>query len=156
MDKDLFEKKLSEVADWALPKLSVTDIKAAQRSRKRPGRPPAEEQYQEEHEQEFLALFNGVNPTMAPEIKKIKIQEQTCSDCGKFCEKGRKTEIKFHKAAPGHIAHRRTRCVTCGYYQNPETGQFDIKQGPACQWFLNWAKREFSARNKVVKTETDK
>jgi hypothetical protein len=156
MDKDLYKEKLSQVAEWQIPKLTDTDMKLAQKALRGRGRPTKEEQYQDEHQEIFLDLFNGINPTMAPELTRVKIQNTTCEDCGKTCEKGCRKEIKFYKATPGHVAHRRVHCKNCGFYQNPETGVFDIKQGPACQIFLNWAKHQFSVRNKLTKTPSDK
>jgi hypothetical protein len=38
--------------------------------------------------------------------------------------------------------------LTCNKYKDPNTGKYTLAQGPACQVFLNWAKAEFTARNK--------
>jgi hypothetical protein len=63
MDKELFKQKLSEVADWHIPKLNETDIKESKRKGRGRGRPSVEDLYQQEHQEVFLDLFNGINPT---------------------------------------------------------------------------------------------
>ena len=101
-------------------------------------------------------MFNGINPTHTLEVTKVKIAACACDDCGKICGNGCRKEIKFYPATRGHIAHRRERCVTCGFYRHPETGLFELPQGPACQIFLNWAKKQFLLKNKLSKQDTDK
>lgn len=155
MDKELFKQKLSEVAEWSLPKLSVSDIKeAGQRSRGR-GRPTKESLYQDAHEVEFLDLFEGHNPTMAPELVKVKPQPANCQDCGQECTEAPRREIKKY-AQPHHKTHWRERCLACKRYRHPETGLFDVPAGPACQIFLNWAKRQYSLEKKQAKKASDK
>lgn len=153
MDKELFKQRLSEVAEWQLPKLSPSDIKeAGQRNRGR-GRPSKESLYQQEHEEVFLDLFEGVNPTMPPELVKVRDQPTTCKDCGQICTQPPRREIKLYRNLPKHVDHWRTRCVECKRYQHPDTKEFSIQPGPACQVFLNWAKAQYSARTKKIKQE---
>ena len=154
MTKDEIRQKLAEVAEFKMPKLTKSDIKVSKQRSRGKGRPSNEELYQEEHEEVFLDMFEGINPTHSPELVKVHIQPVDCEDCGRHCENGRQTEIKFYKKAVGHIAHRRDRCVTCNKYRDPNTGEYTLPQGPACQVYLNWAKAQFNARNKSVKTET--
>jgi len=156
MDPELFKQKLSEVAEWELPKLSAADIKISQQKKRGKGRKTNEEKYQEEHEEVFLDLYQGINPTMVPELTKLKIKETLCPDCGDICPEGRRQEIKFYKATPGHIAHSRTRCLECKMYKHPDTGQFNIKQGPAAQTFLMWARARFNKIKKYGSDSTDK
>jgi hypothetical protein len=156
MDKELFKQRLSEVAEFRMPKLSPSDIKeAGQRARGR-GRPTKEERYQEEHQEVFLDLFEGINPTQQPELVKVMIKPKDCDDCGQHLTVSREMQIKFYRGVPGHISHRRDRCVTCNRYRDPHTGLFTLPQGPACQVYLNWAKAEFSARNKQAKKDLAK
>jgi hypothetical protein len=156
MDKELFKQRLSEVAEFRMPKLSPSDIKeAGQRARGR-GRPTKESLYQDLHEVEFLDLFQGHNPTMVAELVKVNIKPHDCEDCGQHLTVSREMQIKFYRAMPGHISHRRDRCVTCNRYRDPNTGEFTLPQGPACQVYLNWAKAEFSARNKQAKKDLAK
>lgn len=153
--KDELKQKLLEVAEWEMPKLSKTDAKEA-KSRAR-GRRSAEEKYQEEHEEVFLDMFQGINPTHKPVMVKMLIKPQDCEDCGKHLTESREMHIKFYKETPaGHIAHWRKHCKVCNKYLDPNTGEYTLSQGPACQVYLNWAKAQFSARNKAAKKNLDK
>jgi hypothetical protein len=153
MTKDELFQKLSEVAEFRMPKLTASDIKISKQKARGKGRPSKEELYQDEHEEVFLDMFQGINPTMNPELVKVNVQPVDCEDCGRHCENGRQQEIKFYKKTVGHIAHRRTRCLTCNKYRDPNTGEYTLPQGPACQVYLNWAKAEFNARNKLAKAQ---
>jgi hypothetical protein len=156
LTKEQLHLKLSEVAEFRMPKLTPSEIKISKQKARGKGRPSLEEQYQDEHEEVFLDLFQGINPTHTPELVKVHIKAIDCEDCGAHCPIGRQTEIKFYKAVPNHIAHRRDRCLTCNKYRDPNTGEYTLSQGPACQVFLNWAKAEFNARNKLAKKQSDK
>jgi hypothetical protein len=156
MTKDELEQKLAAVAEFCLPKLSETSIKASKQRTRGKGRPSSEDLYQDEHEQVFLDLFQGVNPTMPAELVKLKILAKDCEDCGQHLTVSREMEIKFYRAAVNHVAHRRERCKNCNRYRDPNTGLFTLPQGPACQVFLNWAKAEFNARKKQAKKSLDK
>ncbi len=148
MTKDELMQKLLEVAEFRMPKLNASDIKQSKQRAKGRGRPSTEDQYQDEHEQVFLDLFQGINPTHAPELVKVHIKPIDCEDCGRHCETGRKMEIKFYQEVPNHVAHRRTRCLECNRYRDPYTGEYTLPQGRAFQVYLNWAKAEFTARKK--------
>jgi len=156
LTKEQLHLKLSEVAEFRMPKLSPSEIKISKQKARGKGRPTKEYLYQEEHEQVFLDLFEGINPTHTPELVKVKIQAIDCEDCGAHCPNGRRTEIKFYKAVPNHVAHRRDRCLTCNKYKDPNTGEYTLSQGPACQVYLNWAKGQYTARNKLAKKQSDK
>lgn len=125
MDNELFKQKLSEVAEWRIPKLSKSEIKAATKRRGR-GRPTGEEQYQEEHEQAFIELFDGVNPTHHLEITEIKHQPRPCEDCGKMVE-GRKKDIKIYRY--GTVVGRKEHCLNCDLHKDPYTGEFKYASG---------------------------
>lgn len=155
MDKELFKQKLSEVADWHIPDIKL-DSNEKQRLERKRGRISNEERYQEEHEQEFAILFEGKNPTSPLELIGLKEEKTICNDCGRECSKSRRKEIKYHKQVRHHIDHVRIKCVECNMYKHPETGVFDVPVGPACQLFLNWAKKQYSLRNKLAKKENDK
>lgn len=156
MDKKIFEQIISQVAVLEIPKLTPTDVREAKKSARGRGRPTSEELYQNEHEQVFKEIFEGVNPTHTPELKQIKIKAVDCADCGKHCANGRREEIKYYYETPGHIAHRRQRCLECNRYRDPDDGTYTLAQGPACQRYLNWAKKEFVARKKLNKETTGK
>lgn len=125
MDDEEFRQKLSEVAEWHIPKLTITDIRIAEQKKRGKGRPSNEELYQDEHEEIFLDLFNGINPTHGPEVTQIKRAAVTCEDCGNHCPNGRETEARLHKKN-GKTAWRQ-KCVTCSCFQNPFTGEFNLK-----------------------------
>jgi hypothetical protein len=148
MTKDELKQKLSEVAEWRQPRISISDVKRGEQKARGKGRPSREEMYQEEHEEVFADLFKGINPTHPPELVKVYIKPVDCEDCGQHCPNGRQTEIKFYKAVPKHIAHRRDRCLVCNKYKDPNTGEYTLSQGPACQTFLNWAKSQYTLKNK--------
>lgn len=124
MDDELFKQKLSEVADWRLPD---TPRETSLNAKKRRGRKSAEEKYQEAHEETFLEMFEGVNPTYAPMLVKVKVQAVTCEDCGDHCANGRQVELKYY--ATKDKPHWRRKCVTCKHWENPVTKQFDIDNG---------------------------
>lgn len=154
MTKDEIKRKLAEVGEWRMPKVAATDLKEGQRRAR--GRPRAEDRYQEEHEEVFLDLFNGINPTMSPELVKLNIKPKDCEDCGLHLTVSREMEIKFYKAVSNHVAHWRYRCKTCNKYRDPNTGEYTLPQGPACQVFLNWAKAEYNARKKLDTKDSNK
>jgi hypothetical protein len=131
MTNDEFKKRLSEVAEWEIPKINDTNIKLA----KRRGRPSKEDEYQNGHEQEFMAIFEGVNPTATPILTKVKIQPCTCEDCGDHCPNGRHKEKKVYEA--GRHRHWRERCITCGMSQNPVTKKFDLTVAQASSAWAN-------------------
>jgi len=157
MTKEELFQKLNEVAEWRMPKLSPSEIKISKQKTRGKGRPSLEEKYQEEHEEVFLDLFQGINPTMAPELVKLNIKPKDCEDCGVHLTESRHMNIKFYKETPtGHIAHWRRHCKNCNKYQDPYTKEYTLPQGPACQVYLNWAKSQFTLRNKLAKKDCDK
>lgn len=156
MDKQLFEQLLSQVADWEVPKLKDWEIEEAKKSARGKHKKTEEELYQIEHEEIFKEIFGGVNPTHTPELKTVKVKAVDCPDCGKHCPNGRKEEIKYYHETPGHIAHRRQRCLECNKYRDPDDGTYTLPQGPACHKYLNWAKREFVIRKKLNKETSGK
>jgi hypothetical protein len=127
MNDEEFKQKLSEVAEWEIPKLTPTDIREAKKSARGKHKRTEEELYQIEHEELFLEIFNGINPTMQPQIIKVKCQACTCEDCGMHCENGRQKEKKLCET--NRTRHWREKCVTCGKSKNPYTGKFDLDSG---------------------------
>lgn len=153
MDSKLFNQLLETVAETEIPKITGSGEIKPLRGR---GRPTVEEQYQQEHEQVFLEMFDGKNPTIQPVVTKLKIKSLDCPDCGKHCENGRQLDIKYYTNQPRHVNHQRVRCLNCNLYRHPETKKFTVPQGPASAVFLAWAKHEYSVRNREAKKETDK
>jgi hypothetical protein len=140
MDDAEFKQKLSEVAEWRVPKLKEWQVEQAKQKARGKGRPSNEDLYQEEHNKIFLEIFNGVNPTYAPEITKLKIQAVTCGDCGEICEQGRRIEIKFCAAGRNEMPYRKERCVECNLYRDPNTGKFSVSVARATHVFAQHAK----------------
>jgi hypothetical protein len=135
MKDEEFKQRLSQVAQWKIPE---TPRETSLNAKKKRGRKSAEEVYQEEHENVFLEIYNGVNPTFPPLLTKVKIQGCMCEDCGRFCENGRKTEVtKYYSNRP----HWRERCVTCGMNQNPNTGAWDLNNKDASAHWANWLRK---------------
>lgn len=158
MKDEEFKAKLSEVAVWKLPESPQEDTK---NQRKKRGRKTAEELYQEAHEQVFLDLFNGVNPSAPPMLLKLK-NACDCTDCGQHCPEGRDMTIKRHTS--NGIGHWRERCNTCGFSKNPYTGRFDIDGTEASiKWnsFLKDTKGAYKTeanlkRNEIITKYPDK
>lgn len=129
MDDTEYRKKLSEVAEWTLPKLSATDTKESLKKRRGRGRPTDEQRYQDAHEEIFLEVHNGINPSHAPVLLKTKNTACTCEDCGDICPEGRKKEKKLYETSGKR--NWRERCVTCNRNKNPFTGKFDLTPSEA-------------------------
>jgi hypothetical protein len=120
MDEQLFRKKLSEVATWQIPEVNET----AGELKKRRGKQSNEERYQQNHEQEFLELFSGKNPTYPLQLDAIKKTAEQCGDCGAECPDGRKKDFKYCQGKKKSIW--REKCLNCSKYKNPYTGQFNM------------------------------
>jgi hypothetical protein len=134
MNDQEYKEKLAQVAEWTLPKITGT----GNPKKIKKGRKTLEEQYQEAHEQEFIDLFDGKNPTVQPVITNVKVQGCMCDDCGRFCEQGRKTEITRYSS---NRPHWRERCVTCGMNKNPYTGAWDLTNKDASAHWANWLRK---------------
>lgn len=149
MDDKEFKQRLSEVAEWKIPD---TSREISPGLKKKRGRKSEEDKYQEEHQEVFLEIFNGVNPTYAPVITKLKCQPVCCDDCGKICSEGRKVEAK-HYVTNGK-PHWRKHCVTCEHFQNPYTGDFDINNGTenSITWtgYLKTPRAKYKPKAKVI------
>ena len=121
MNQDEFKQKLSQVAEWEIPNVTCGGNTAP----KKRGRKSAEELYQQAHEAEFNDLHNGKNPTVSIALTKVKVASCVCEDCGRYCENGRRKEISQYQT---NRPHWRSKCITCGLNENPETGAFDLNQ----------------------------
>jgi hypothetical protein len=152
MDDELFKQKLSEVADWRIPQtLTSTATGEAKRGR---GRPSKEQLYQAQHEETFLDEFGGVNPTFPPQLLKVKCSAETCGDCGKVCEQGRRKENKLYDG--NGKKHWRERCINCGMIKNPYTGEFDLSPAKSSQiWnnFLRDTKGVYNSKGNISKQQ---
>ena len=121
MNDQEFKRRLSEVAEWRIPDTPRETSLNAKRKR---GRKSKEELYQDEHEEIFLELFDGSNPTYPPMLTRVKYQTTICNDCGRSCSQACQKEKKLYETAGKR--HWRERCLTCERARNPYTGQFDL------------------------------
>lgn len=123
MDDKEFRQRLSEVAEWKIPKTEQEQTIGAKRRR---GRKSNEERYMELREEIFQQEFDGHNPTIAPMLIRIKHTPITCDDCGELCNNGRQKEKKLYETGGKKNSHWRERCITCNRSKNPFTGKFDL------------------------------
>jgi hypothetical protein len=151
MNDEEFKRRLSEVAEWEMPKLSDTDVREAKKRARGRGRPTNEELFQQEHEEIFKEIFDGINPTIKPVLTKIIHQPHLC-ECGKICEDGCPKDIKLY-----HIkgqSHWRQKCLNCGMTQNPYTGKFNLTAQKALGvWtsFLRETKGVYNSKGNIAK-----
>lgn len=121
MDDKEFRRRLSEVADWKIPE---TQQETSNNAKKKRGRKSNDEIYMELREQIFHEEFDGINNTIPPMLVKVKRCSTTCDDCGEHCPNGREKEAKLQEKN-GKRAWRQ-KCVTCGKFQNPFNGKFEL------------------------------
>jgi hypothetical protein len=148
MDDKEFKRRLSEVAEWTIPE---TEQETSNNAKKKRGRKTNEELYQEEHEQIFLEIFEGVNPTKAPLLLKIKYCPYNC-ECGRTCTDGCQKEAKLYQKSGK--AHWRWKCKSCGMTQDPYTGEYSLSsQKASVVWhsFLKESKGLYQSKGNMVK-----
>jgi Pyruvate/2-oxoacid:ferredoxin oxidoreductase delta subunit len=121
MDDAEFKRRLSEVAEWEVPK---TPRETSLNAKKKRGRKSNEDTYMELREEMFQDEFGGVNPTYAPLLTKVKKAAVDCDDCGTHCPNGRQKEAKLHQKNGKNVW--REKCITCGKFKNPFTGEFNL------------------------------
>ena len=146
MDKELYKKLLSEVADWHIPKLTETEKK---QSRGR-GRPTSEELYEEARQKIIIEEFDGINPTVPVEMLNIKKKAVICEDCGKECPNGYHKEKKLYDT--NGKKNWREKCITCNMSQDPYTGKFTLNNSKASAIWNSYL-RDVSRRNYTEKVE---
>ena len=101
MDKEQFEQKLTEVAEWDYPYVQGNDSTI---TFKRIGKARLNE------EQQLWAF---------PVVQEMKIQPRECEHCQKWCEQGCRTESRKLMIPQPHWRHK---CITCGMHQDPRDG----------------------------------
>jgi len=149
MDDELFKQKLSQVAEWKLPD---TPRETSLNAKKKRGRKSAEEKYQDEHEEVFMELFDGTNPTYAPMLTRIKHTPYNC-ECGKICDNGCEKEAKLYQTQTKAIW--RWKCHTCGMTQDPYTGEYNLNpQKASIVWnsFLRETKGAYASKGNLAKS----
>lgn len=137
MDQEEFKRKLSEVAQWRIPETITGTKDGNQKKPRRRGRPSEEDLYQEAHEEIFLEIHNGINPTFPLQITELKTCEQACVACGQICKGGQSKEAKFFNKPKNHW---REKCVTCGLYKNPYTGRYELTSFQSSQAWFAWTR----------------
>jgi hypothetical protein len=148
MDDEEFRRRLSEVAEWKIPETPRETTLGAKKKR---GRKSKEEQYQDEHEEVFMELFEGVNPTYTPLLTKIKYAPTTC-ECGRVCSSGCEKEAKLCQTKDKTIW--KWKCKTCGMTQDPYTGEYILNaQKASIVWnsFLRETKGCYASKGNLVK-----
>lgn len=149
MNDEEFKRRLSEVAEWRLPD---TPRETSLNAKKKRGRKSKEEIYQDEHQEIFMELFEGTNPTYPPLITRIKYQATICDACGRNCTTSCQKEKKFYDTAGKK--HWRERCLTCSKARNPYTGEFDLTIAEASGvWncYLRDSKGVYASKGNIVK-----
>jgi len=117
MDDEEFKRKLSQVANWVIPEVNHDNAGAKALSRKK-------KQRLAELGQE---LDDKVNTTYPVKLLEVKTQAVDCVDCGQHCQFGRKMSTKRHQTFG--VVHWRRHCMTCGFFENPNSGKFDLNIG---------------------------
>ena len=124
MDNEEFKRRLSEVAEWRVPKAEFDGVS---RRRLKSSKVKVTAPDEISCEQEFVERFGDLNPTKPLEVLEIKIKEFDCPDCHRVCTQGRVVESRLHTS--NKINHWRRRCTECGFFQNPNTGAYDVPSG---------------------------
>jgi hypothetical protein len=71
-----------------------------------------------------------------PHVEKINHSVVECDDCDASVV-DRHVHVRQHKQP---TPHWRRYCASCQHYLNPTTGDFDIPQAQASEWFKNYYK----------------
>jgi hypothetical protein len=148
MDDEEFRRRLSEVAEWKIPDTPRETTIGAKKKR---GRKSKEEQYQDEHEEIFMELFEGVNPTYTPLLTRIKYTPVAC-ECGRVCSNGCEKEAKLYQTQGKPVW--RWKCKTCGMTRDPYTGEYTLNTQKASivwQSFLKESKGVYASKGNLVK-----
>lgn len=132
MDDKEFKQRLSEVAEWLIPKTPAKVSKAGKKKRK--------EKLDDEHieldednvDEDFFK--DGINPTYPPMLTKVKRCGSNCEDCGDYCPNGREKTLKIYETK--NKRGWKQKCLTCNRYQNPYNNKFELTGQAA---FTKWA-----------------
>lgn len=146
MKDELFKQKLSEVAEWHMPKITLDGVER----RKLKGK---DDQFYEQHREEFLKRVNYVLPGTQPVITKLLDQNKTCEDCGLQPKKPREVLIKVSEGC-GLDKHLRRKCKSCDLWQDPRTGQYTVKTNNISNVWISWATEQGLIKTKQHKTST--
>lgn len=123
MRDEEFKKKLSEVSEWEIP-LTLDSSTVGKYVRK--NKKPTEQQ-------------DVINPTYPVKLKQLKTKAVVCEDCHKVCDQGRRLEYRFIRNKQNDKFTRR-HCLTCGFYDDPYTGKFNLTGTASSQKWMSFAK----------------
>lgn len=137
MDNEEFKQRLSQVSEWIIPEI---EVKKAVRKQIKAAKKNIQKEDDNDQEELFLDMFQGVNPTTPLAVIKLKIQPVDCEDCGKHCENGRRVEIKRYHTVESHW---RKSCVTCKMGQDPFTGNWDVPIAKLSTIWADWWRQYF-------------
>lgn len=140
MDDLEFKRKLSEVAEWKIPENLQELEKATPRKRRK----TKVIEYDESSENNGNEDFNGVEETISQganlplQLVGLKVKPAVCEDCGRRCKTGHRKETKLFETKT-HKAWRH-HCLTCGFYSNPYTGEFDLSKENYTVVWTDWGR----------------
>lgn len=143
MDDKEFKEKLSEVAEWKIPENMFELEKATPRSRRKAKVIEYDECESNDSEDtdtiEEPSEETSAAPSQLPiQLVGIKVRATVCEDCGRRCSSGRETQAKVFQSKT-HKAWR-IHCLTCGLYQNPYTGEIDLKKEDYVNVWTDWGR----------------
>lgn len=135
MNKEEFEKKLTEVAEWRIATDPTTDHGLVRPSKQYKRRVKVVEEDQDSEEQPL----DPITQNFPVRIDSVK-NSTTCDDCGDYCKNGRGIDIKAHEWH-GNSCWRK-RCTACGLWQNPFTGQYTMDGNDSIQLTNKWLRNK--------------
>ena len=128
MDQNEFLQKLSELAEWEIPRVGASGGSMPQKKIKVVEEVDLDNDDDDEEAEVVEPEVKGPNVTIAPRITKIKPQPRMCEDCHEIVE-NRKTLRKMNFTP---VTHWREKC-NCGIYKDPNTGEFTLRNNQDLQ-----------------------
>lgn len=157
MNNDEFLKRLSEVSEWHRPQTgpsgaaSVNKRTQAKRSALHPGNITqaqldlmTDEEAQDYYDRLVAWREAQPNPSVPPQIKRLKIAAVDCEDCGRHCPNGRRVESKVCTTGQPHW---RTQCHECELYRDPATGEFTLPQHTVHNYMTSYYRPKLGVYN---------
>ena len=133
MEQKLFEKLLSEVADWEYP-MAMDDAAETYKIRRIMKQMRKDGLAEEEIQKAFDEYRNDTYPA---KIIKIKSQAEACPDCGKSCPTGRVVDYRLYKGKKGQQKWC-GKCSTCKKQTNPYDGKYTLTNLTAANVWWEW------------------
>lgn len=158
MDDKEFKRKLSEVATWKIPENLQELEKATPRKRRKievlDNDNDGYNETDNDENQDLVEEIDTKDQNLPIQLVGLRVQGCVCEDCGRRCPSGRKTEAKVYETTTRKAW--RHRCVTCGLWKNPYSGEFDLKREEYVIVWTNWGRgiKECYASEIPVKKST--